>query len=458
MNATLSINGKSGLFVIAGVITFLILGLVFLLEGDAPIVLGGIVALIAGLTYIVSNPQVIPYLFLAITLLVFDNQDGLQVPELIYFTLSSALIGVVLIPRLLSGKMKPVNMLDKSFYFLIFVTFFGLFIGLLFTPGLNPISEYTYFLPVYGYFFYRYSENPEQSMRWLLTIFVFLCVYVIIRNFLNYQQILLDAVADWEVEKARVAKEETMVMAACMLGGLYYLFGKNVWHKLLGLGFTGVSFAGLILTQSRGFWVAALFGFGVIFLMVERKKKLEVLAVVGVLGLVGFLIAQLFFTEKFDLVLRGITERFSSLGTGQVDVSLYERYLESIQVISMMVDNPITGYGLAFPYHRYDTNIFRYRIFSYVHNGYIGVWFKFGLLGLSAIAVLFWSYFAYARRILKQTDNSFTRVLVLFSIGMCAALLLVNNTSAIFYDFPGYTTIALTAAFISIEYEKIKPL
>jgi len=153
-------------------------------------------------------------------------------------------------------------------------------------------------------------------------------------------------------------------------------------------------FAGLILTQSRAYWVAFFFGAGITFLFVPAKDKGRMVTV-GVLSAAGvFTLAYVVLGEYLLLVLTGLLDRFLTLESAvSKDISLINRFIEAQAVWEHIRVNPILGYGMGVPYRFFNITYLYSESKTFVHNGYVALWFKFGIWGLGMMLFLmvrFW--------------------------------------------------------------------
>src|SRR5690606_27464777 len=83
-------------------------------------------------------------------------------------------------------------------------------------------------------------------------------------------------------------------------------------------------------------------------------------------------------------------ERLATLGSAATnDISLYNRFRESGVVLDLIAKNPIVGHGAGVGYLFFEIGRSGTDTDSFVHNGFLGVWYKWGIWGLIAL-VYFW--------------------------------------------------------------------
>jgi len=173
---------------------------------------------------------------------------------------------------------------------------------------------------------------------------------------------------------------------------LYYALGRAAMarNKFLWVVLVNLLGLGLIVTFTRGAWFAAFAGM-LLFFFITRAHRL----MMGALTL----------TVLFALVLGGgllvakphligaVEERlFSVEEEGGKGTSVGYRLNENKQALRAIAHNPVLGVGIGGEYKKYSGTHGREvheGEFTYIHNSYLGLAVKLGLL---AIIVPFWIY------------------------------------------------------------------
>jgi O-antigen ligase len=312
------------------------------------------------------------------------------------------------------------------------------------------IGELTYFTGILIYFALRHYLDKESFQKSLLFVFTLVLIFVIVRNFYNYQEIILQAYLPWQVEKARVTSNEVLILFFTTLCTSSFVYSKNLKQTVFSLLFLGGGFLSLILTQSRGYWLAFLISFSVVFIFVSAKKKNRMVLYFSIILALTLGIAKIYFSDFFDLIFNAILIRFESISTSaQVDISLLERFQESATVFSKIAINPILGYGFGTEYVKF---IFFERIHistSYIHNGYLAAWYKLGLPGLLILLGICVSIFRNSFRIFKNSELLINKVLGLTIMATLAGMMLVNNTSPQFLALDSIVLLTVMGAYCS---------
>jgi len=388
------------------------------------------------------------FLLLPLTL---ENPEGISPGESVFLFYTILVAIFYLFLPIITGRLKLETTLDKLFLLFTLMLPYASALGLLNGANIYPaIGELTYYAGVFIYFALRYYLDKESFQRGLLYVFTLVLLFVIVRNAYNYQEIILQAYVPWQVEKARVASNEVLILFFTTLCTAAFVYAKTIKLNLIAIFFLGCGFLSLILTQSRGYWLAFIVSFSIIFLFVSAEKKGKMLVYFTAILVSILVIAKIYFSDFFDLIFNALIARFESIATStQVDVSLLERFEESAAVFSKISANPVLGYGLGTEYVKF---IFFERFHlstSYVHNGYLAAWYKFGLPGLLLLLGIYVSIIRNSYRIFKQREETVHKIIALTILATIGGMLLVNNTSPQFLAFDSILLLTMMAAYCS---------
>lgn len=237
-------------------------------------------------------------------------------------------------------------------------------------------------------------EKHPKGLRVVIGSVMFVGLFVLARNLLEYRSDLANAEALWQIATSRAIANESLLMVPALFSIVLFLRTKSWWGRAFYLTMVLGLFAGLILTQSRAYWVAFFLGAGVTFLFVPMKDRMRMLTV-GILSGAGvFALAYLVLGDYLLLVLTGLLDRFLTLETAvSKDISLINRFLEAKGVWKHIQVNPILGHGMGVPYRFFNITYMYSEVKTFVHNGYVALWFKFGIWGLGMMLFLmirFW--------------------------------------------------------------------
>ncbi len=388
------------------------------------------VVLLGGVTvwYLFRHPLLNLAVVLCGFVLIVGYSDGLQAEEVLYGLYFLSFLAYWYISRLFLYRDRLTNTPEDRalFFFLIYVAFSASWAWLLF--GATPrdiLGEATVLAMLAFYFPVKEvcSQHPRNA-RIVLIVIGWLALFVLVRNLLIYQSALTDATQLWQIISERIALNEALLMMPA-LGALVLLLYAKHWRSrlLLAVLFSLLSI-GLILTQSRGYWAAFALGVGTLFLLTDRRHKMRIL-MTGTFGLGCFLIVGMLFLQDFMiLVLTGLVDRIVSLGSAFTrDISLINRFYESSAVWSYIKQNPILGYGIGAHYRVFDMIRDVTMTKPFIHNGYVGMWFKYGLIGLGFL-LFFWGRIIWLgiRLFHMKSAPSLLRL-----IGLMAALALISE-------------------------------
>lgn len=396
----------------------------------------------------------LPLLFVLISITILENSPGIQPIEVPFYIVSGITI-LYLFVELVTGRFVIETNLDRLFLFFLCLLPVGVIVGII--NGASPylaVGETTYFFGVLAYFPLRKHLNKRQFELILTSIIGLIIVYVLVRNIINYRQLIVQAILSWQAEKARVAANEVILM----IGALFCLSSaalakarvKQFFFTLCFILFLG----GLILTQSRGYWLAFAFGALLIFYSINGSGKLRILLTFLLLSSSSIIIANIFFSDFLNVIVNGLLERFSTLGSTKLDISLQERVLESETVFKMMLSNPIAGYGFGYTYTK---KILFYSFFeetSYVHNGYLAIWLKLGLLGLITNLSIWIVSIRNSIKLYRTSATEKTQVISLTILGSVFGIMVVNMTSPQVLTFESTLFVTIFCAYVSSRMEK----
>lgn len=381
-----------------------------------------------------------PLLNLAVVLggfvLVVGYSRGLNLLEVLYGLYALGFLAHWFATRLLLYRADVLDTPEAKalFLFLVGMTASVALAAFYGAPPASILSEWTALVMI-GFFFpvreacVRYRHGPAV----LLLVLGWIGLYVAVRNALDYQSGLNNAKYLFQIAKGRVIMNDNLLMVVSFFTLTFMVFAPRRWQRLVLLVGFLVTFGGLILTQSRALWVAFLFGSALLFAFVPRRHKRRMLA----LGLASVVItvgaAYLLLGDVLPLIVAGLLDRAASLGQG-VDMSLRSRLVEAQGAFAYIKRSPVLGLGLGTPFQYFDiitqTNVTR----NFIHNGYVGLWYRFGVWGF-ALMLFFWVRslgrgFALFRR---AEAPLLLRTAALAAATCLATLLVTTNTSNPFF-------------------------
>ncbi len=392
------------------------------------------------------------------------TSPGIQVTEAIYGLYYLAYLAHWYGVRLLLHREQLIrSRVDWAAAFLIvFGLFGGAALGL--AMGARPedwVGEVLTFLMVLFYFpikdacsRYRYAPDLVfASMLWY-------GVFVAFRNALGFREALESAARLIEISGARAALNEVHLLVG-VLSMLIFLVTAYRWRTRVLLLFPFLFFvAALLMTKARGFWVDALFGILILFFLLSTRERGRLLIFsIGGLVLFAFLVTVVF-SGIGRLLVQGVLDRFSTLETAAVaDISLVNRFNETASVWEKIRVNPILGYGLGASHTYYDW-VYRATLTRpFVHNGFVALWFKFGVWGLLVTVTLWvgaiWAGIKAYRSV--WAPLRYRAYALSAAVSLIAILPSTNTSSPFFLDDSLLSFVMLTALCTGL-YERFHPL
>jgi O-antigen ligase len=401
----------------------------------------------------IKGGYILSYLLLCITFL--ENSDGIQLVE-IPFYIANLLLVFYTVAELIRGNLTITNKLDVLALLFLLLIPYALIMGILNGGALYlAIGESTYFFGLLIYFPLRKYLADSDFRKMLFIVLSIIIIYAFVRNVINYRAIILSAVLPWEAENARAAANEFLFLSSSIFFVALAAITKQKYIQALSTILFFLALGGLILTQSRGYWLAFTLSAFALFVFINKKGKIRMLSTFLLTAVPALIFLQLFFSQELQLIIGGMTDRLLTIFSGTMDWSLKERVLESQQVFDKITQSPISGHGFGVKFTKkllfYDTFIQT----SYVHNGYLATWFKFGLPGL-LIIYSFWGFIVmYGVRLYKSSSTVIIKAVAISAFSIIIGMALVNNTSPQVLNFESVLFVAIIAAYISSHHQKI---
>ena len=285
------------------------------------------------------------------------------------------------------------SFVDGAIFFYVAWTTLSLSWGLYFgaDPG-TALSDWLCVASLLFYFPTRDYVERTGTTRTVVIILLALALFAAVRNLINYRQVVIYATIGWEF-KSRVTTNEILLVSGCV-GYLTLAVRSMSWtHVLLSLTAFSISFISLIVTQTRAFWVAFAFGFVWILLLRGGRERFKLMTFSFFGGIFLTVFTYLILGDVVFTLALGILERALTIGSSvSKDLSLISRFYEADAALELFWQNPLAGWGPGGTFRFYDiiedATIER----TFIHNGYVGLLFKAGLIGtipiLTAWAIL----------------------------------------------------------------------
>lgn len=396
------------------------------------------IASVAGWT-LFHFPLVNLAVVLSAFILIADFEEGIQITEAFYGLYYLGYLAHWFLKRMILSR-EPVLVAWEDrilFLFLILVTLsfpitilFGGSIGMAIGEWLS-LSMLAFYFPVK-----EVVERDPRAIKVIVGVVFVVGTFVLIRNFLNYREIIASAAYAWQVTRGRAVTNEGLLMVPAFFCLTFYIYTTRNWMRLAIAGAFILFFAGLVLTQSRGYWIAFVFGTGILFLILQWRHKLLLLSTGVIAGAGASAIGMIFFGDFITLIMTGLVDRFVSIATAVVeDDSLINRFNETAAVWEHIKVNPILGYGMGVTYRFYDFTFLFSHEKPFIHNGYVSLWYKFGIWGLGMVMFFLGTACRRAYQAYRacRNDNLYVSAVALAVLSSFAAFSLSAITSNPFY-------------------------
>lgn len=393
--------GQAFLWLSLGLGVLLPLAVAWKAPAYTPLVPLGLVALI-GVWFLFQRPVLNLTVLLAGFITTLNYDPGIQLQEVLYGLYYYAFVFYWYGDRLLKGERFVHTHVDRAIAFVIvFGLVMGVGLGVLFDGLPTMIRGEATAFAMLGFYFpvKELCRHERYGPEIVLVTFFWVGLFIAVRNFINFREIILAATEAWQVADARPGLNEMHLLIPCLFA-LVLLIYQRSWLRRIGAAVAFVVLvSALVLTKSRGYWIDLAFGISVLTILLRGRYRWRlILTMVGGAGSI-LLLAYLFFGPLFDLVLSGTINRFGTLSTALAeDRSLVNRMIESEAIWEGIKRNPILGYGFGTTITYFDLNFLTTRTKSFMHNGYIALWFKQGPITL---LVILFAWFGTIRQGLK---------------------------------------------------------
>lgn len=388
---------------------------------------------------------------LVASVFVVYNARGLDLGELGYYAMWAATLAFVFIPHLFSGRLKVENALDKYYILFSITVLLALFVGLAFSStGVAPLIEVLYFYSGILFFFAIRPHLDDKHFRvGLFAVFFLIFLYVVMRTYLSYRSAILNAVQEWELTFARGAGNENFLLIGVIFVSATLLYAQKVWHKTALTILFVLTVGAIIVTLTRSLWVTSVLGIGIVGFYVGKSQRRRLIGYVGVAAIIATIVG-LIYLDVTLFILELLAIRFKSFTQGLQDISVTDRIYETQRVWDMITQNPILGWGYGTEFQKYDVLFLRTSSFtSYIHNGYLVIWFKNGIVGLFAILAYVLTLFIYAFRIYKKTRLVTIKILMITIMAYIPTAGLMNVTSPVVYTYEGILLLIVLGSVVS---------
>lgn len=348
------------------------------------------------------------------------------------------------------------QMVIKKYYLfgvlLPFVAIFYVFYGIVVVNN-NPhrvFYEYQPFMYYFSFFlplvFIRNLEDAEFFIKGIIFTTIIFVPFLILQYFAASKGIIFLAGKGLTIELGEdverfVPKAENILLLISFYSYWRIIRNFNIKNLLYFMLFV---FA-LILTFSRNLWVG--FVIGVLIISWSEKhtlfRKLPIIIPGG-----GLFLLVLFLIITNTGLGQNILLRIGMISYSAVnsDNSLKWRVYETEMAIQAIKKSPLIGHGLGYKYH--NKEYFESAPY-YLHNNYLFIWMKMGIIGLIALGVFLLGLIKEALNVYKEHNrNDIFRGIAISTVAFMAAMIPASIVKPIFAESP--STIILLSLLYGI--------
>lgn len=379
------------------------------------------VSVVAGLLW---QPELHLYAVLLGSATVLQHEPGVQTSEVIYGIYAVFyLVTWAIHQRFVLGH----RLLDsaEAWMLALFLMLVVVLIPVSFMYGGTPhtvVRELTSLAFIAFFFPVREAcRRSPHGTRVIIGIAMALTLFVVARNVVTYREVLGSAKRIADMLAGRVVANEHMLAAGSLFGVVFLLYATSVREALLAAAVFMASFGGLLLSMSRGFWVSFVWGVCLLFWVVDRKQRVRI-ASLGALAAVAITaIAVIFFGDLAEAYIAHLLDRIGSVqGSATRDVSILGRIYEGRAALSHIAENPVLGHGAGVPFSFTTILSRKETTTTFVHNGYVYLWYAFGIPGSLLILTFWWRAIGAGLSVFRRADAP--RLARLGGLGAAASL------------------------------------
>ena len=380
---------------------------------------------------------------------IVESTEGVSAQEVIVGFVLFYIIGVWFFTRVMMEDERILETGgDRALVLFVGCCMLSIVPGLLYGVSLQkwareliPLLSYLILFPL------RQVLRSRREIRIVVVTLFVLCLMAVFRNILRYRSSMAAVEMMWQIASSRTASNEPFFFMSLILAASILLFSKSWKVKVLMAWLVGVFALALIITFSRGYWVATALGLSILFLLVPGRIKVRILVFGGAVILFSGLIITFFFGEFGELILESVLGRFVTLGSFLDDPSFRSRITESVKVLSLIRQNPVWGYGLGMEYD-FVSAIPREMPTAYVHNAYLYLIFKTGILGTLAFFIFFFSGIKEGMRRIREESDLFVKAVRLGIMSSLLAMIPLSITSPQFVQKDSILLISVGLAIL----------
>ncbi|GIV53586.1 MAG: hypothetical protein KatS3mg039_0104 [Candidatus Kapaibacterium sp.] len=248
------------------------------------------------------------------------------------------------------------------------------------TSVLNWAREWALIAMVAYYFVFRSAFASQEQFRFYAMLLVLLSVSLSVIGALNFRQQVIEAIYAFQIRGVKGVS--AVYLIGFFLSISLLLFRERWWERLLWFTTGSLITGGIVISYTRTIWVGSIVSIAVMLLVLPAVQRIRLLVVMGIAAVVLGGIAQLVFGNVVTAVGRVLLSRALTLKTATKQASVIERRDEMhriVQLLSRRPDIAIAGVAPGGKFVYYDTYLGKPKRTHFLHNGMVGLMFKFGV-------------------------------------------------------------------------------
>jgi O-antigen ligase len=290
---------------------------------------------------------------------------------------------------------------------------------------LRPLLQYLLFLPIV-------TELDLGSVRRLAHVLLGVGVVVCVQALLLYAEGAGEE-GTYTGGATRIMSVSFMLLLVSSMLCLALAAGGRR-HRLWYAAAAALSLAALGVTFQRAAFLGLLVAFSIMFVLLDSVARYR-LAFVGLAAAVALVVTATALADTSHSkpsIITALGQRIASIGEYDEDVSAQHRLEESKAAIKMIQQHPVVGNGLGTPVvfysPMYDPERQRVGYLStqaHIHNGYVWLWCKMGVVGVIAFLGIVTTVTAPATRAVRRVPDD-VRVVLIGFLAILSAFVVVS--------------------------------
>jgi O-antigen ligase len=305
------------------------------------------------------------------------------------------------------------------------------------------------------YFPAREALKSERNVKIAGAAFIGLVLVFALKNIWQYRTASLAASYLWEVLGSRKPHNAHLFFGGSVVMAGLFIHARSLKLRLLFGSVMSIVLVGLIVSFTRGFWIATLIGLGFLFLFLDADKRKSFLLFSTAGTASAVVVVSVFFPHVSSFLLQTIIHRFTSSGSAFEDMSVIERVVESRAAIHEIMQSPLVGHGFGSTFSFYNILDKSTVTTWYIHNAYLFLLYKVGVIGAFLFLGFYAGVISEGLSAAKKLKNGvFDREINITVVAVFIGMLAVALTSNMFIEKESLLMISFGGAIIMSSWNR----